>query len=665
MLALKVLTYAGTAVYIIIWLWLLIDCLRRKDFYPIFGHGPGTKVFWLVTFIFFNPILTLLYLIFGRWARPTARSSVLRSALIVVPVLLVILFFHLPGRTGSRPREMARESPGGEMETKDRRGLFVEAQAATIQARDSMNSYSTVSSSNEARFACRRIVIRSQSDHRLLERVGVELQKRLSELPFVEEIDYYPSGSEPEPGNRAPDVTILLDLPKLKDRKLPLNRWLVGTVSVEAAISPYGSSSFVHDSTTPPIINFSWGATLQHKSLTQGFVTKGAKYKLAAADIAKQIAGTLTKTFEGWREKHGTLPELPASFYGPYRPAPDLAFLPEEECETVQSAFGLFRHNHTIWRFLDDRDTTGVFNTVQEEMESRGWKTYTREVGPHVEGLLRLSSGTQRLEVFPQRRRRTVGMTIRIEKEKPAPEETPYIVHYREVFTDAEIDSALADLIESDASADTLLMFEDAFHRSNELRERFDELVEKRPARLAASQLALSEHFERRDEPQKARQALLSTRALLLVSPGQHNLNSNIKRVARKLDDADLATMPIPVEIYRDLGFAELDSPSASVEREVALEEPLLAFHEPPDGKVQAMSVRVGRPTKAEHEGPYVAHYVMGEGGSRSWGTASGALDAQGHWRVEHSMALSEMRAFFEVESLDNGKFRVQIRREF
>ncbi|MHC4168805.1 MAG: hypothetical protein ACYSWQ_17795, partial [Planctomycetota bacterium] len=51
--------------YHAIWAVLLIHCLLKRKFFPLFGRGWGTKIFWLITFVFRNPLLTLLYVIFA------------------------------------------------------------------------------------------------------------------------------------------------------------------------------------------------------------------------------------------------------------------------------------------------------------------------------------------------------------------------------------------------------------------------------------------------------------------------------------------------------------------------------------------------------------------------------------------------------------------------
>ena len=221
--------------FIVLWFLLLIDCVRRKEFYPIFGKGWGTRIFWLATFAFINPFLTLLYLIFGWFARPSVQPSLRRSACVVVPALAVIALLSLPlGRPGGRPITLERDPKTGQILAKGGRTLGVKANAAIIAANSAMNSSISSFSSDHTRVACRRILILNHSRHPLMERVGAELQQRLAQLPFVEEVVYLPAGKRPAEGGLAPDVAILLDSGRIKVTAIPFCRWIAASALVTA-----------------------------------------------------------------------------------------------------------------------------------------------------------------------------------------------------------------------------------------------------------------------------------------------------------------------------------------------------------------------------------------------------------------------------------------------
>ena len=85
--------YTAKILYLLVWLLLLVHCLKRKRFFPIFSDGVSTKVLWLVTFIFFNPLLTLLYIVFGVIPRPSVapgKTLLGRISSVIALILLVM-----------------------------------------------------------------------------------------------------------------------------------------------------------------------------------------------------------------------------------------------------------------------------------------------------------------------------------------------------------------------------------------------------------------------------------------------------------------------------------------------------------------------------------------------------------------------------------------------
>ena len=61
--------------YLLIWVILFVDCVRRKEFYPLMGSNRATKLFWLVTFVFFIPLLTVAYFLFGIVKKPQPQVA--------------------------------------------------------------------------------------------------------------------------------------------------------------------------------------------------------------------------------------------------------------------------------------------------------------------------------------------------------------------------------------------------------------------------------------------------------------------------------------------------------------------------------------------------------------------------------------------------------------
>jgi formate hydrogenlyase subunit 3/multisubunit Na+/H+ antiporter MnhD subunit len=93
--------YALNVLYLIIWSALLIHCLFRSEFHPILGRKWRTKIFWLLTFVFFNPLLTFVYFVLGFLLRPPkaeqrGKSIGLCSVVAIVCVCVVLALFEWP-----------------------------------------------------------------------------------------------------------------------------------------------------------------------------------------------------------------------------------------------------------------------------------------------------------------------------------------------------------------------------------------------------------------------------------------------------------------------------------------------------------------------------------------------------------------------------------------
>jgi len=637
----KALSYLAIAGYLIVWLFLLIDCIRRKRFYPVFGNQQGTKFFWLVTFIFFNPLLTLLYLVFGRFAPPDARPSVARSAFVLVPTLIIVVILHLPwSHLGKKAIVMKRDPESGAIVSEGGRRSGVEIHAAITEAKDRMNSSSTSFSSDHTRLACRRLLLVNRSSHALMERAGMEIQKLLVQLPFIEQVVYLPAGQKMPEGGLAPDITVLLEMPRIKETRFPLYRGITATVLATAGSTPYQSGSHYSDQTTPPPLEFEWRANLSHRSNVRGYESAGAKYKLVANDIAGQIGKALSKQLTDWIEKYGLMPEMPDFLYGTYRKPPDMAFLPREAIECVQSCRALMRHNQTVWRFTENRDTSVVLASIKSQMESEGWKDRDSQTSGTELRLVRMKRDTERLVVFRQQRDGIEGEWITTRQNEPEAK-MPVVVHYENLFSDEETEKAMRALLDSSAPVETVMLF-DRFLTRGSLENRYFEMLEKCPLASVSGNITLAENYQRHGEKDKARQALLRAIALLRTEENHGNYDGRIKDLARRLEEEKLTAEPVPVGIYRDLGFIEQTSASATVEREVALGEPLVLYDK--ENPLRTLSIRIKRAVGADKKnGLFALHWIEAGRNDRSWGNRGGLVGGDGRWSAS------------EVRRLGNG----------
>jgi hypothetical protein len=175
--------------YFVVWLVLLIACIRRREFCAVFSNSQRTRWFWLATFVFLNPLLTILYLIYGQFRSPQARPiHIVRDVALVI--ILAGFFVNFPGVTHLWMQPFlgrsARAVPGA-----------AEAHLAVIEARNDTNSSNSTSSSDNSRLACRHLAVILEGGSPLLHRVGSELVEQLKTIPAVESVDLQPDGKPP------------------------------------------------------------------------------------------------------------------------------------------------------------------------------------------------------------------------------------------------------------------------------------------------------------------------------------------------------------------------------------------------------------------------------------------------------------------------------------
>ena len=137
--------------YLVIWIILLLLCLRRRQFCPVIGDSAATRYFWLATFIFFNPVLTALYLIFGQIRSPRAKPN--RFTMPTVLTIAILGFFvNFPGITHLWMQPFLGRSA-------DANPRFKAHLAAISSANNTTTSISTSSRGND-RLACGQVIFR-------------------------------------------------------------------------------------------------------------------------------------------------------------------------------------------------------------------------------------------------------------------------------------------------------------------------------------------------------------------------------------------------------------------------------------------------------------------------------------------------------------------------
>jgi len=654
------LWYAFNGLYLTIWSALLIHCLLRREFYPVFGPKWGTKVLWLLTFVFFNPLLTLVYFVFGFLLKPLKteeRGKLMGfgSAVAIACIGIVLVLFEWPySRKPAEPLVVLSESGEEKPTEPNQSSSGFEVYVGTLEEKNSIHTFSTTSTEGGTRVCTRNILLLCQSPHLLLHRATLEFQKSLVRLPYVDRVAYYPFGTSPKPGGILPDVFITIDMPQFNEDNFLRGHKLKAVIKWKAGSSIFtGPSHSVHKY-MPPVVKFDIESQLEHDSKMYGVESPKAKYKLEANDISREMIKSISKQFENLLDKHGQLPKLSEMLYGSYHEPPEFSFLKDDMSELLISGRGLFKNNHTVWRFVDERGTDKAHTAYQDELINLGWEAEDRN-----KQYLRMQKGNDHIYIFRPRRRDMKSGTILwgdLEKEVS---KAPMIIHYESYLTSDQMEKAMDALLDSGMGIEDLLIFEKYFHTPQQ-SERLRSIVEQNPVHTLDGCLMLANYWADHDRQDKGRELLLRARAMQHVEK-EHNVKAQeIKSLAKKLGDEGLATVPVGDEIFREMGFVNAEKPTEPLKIERALDQPVLFYRRLADNKINTFALRIIPSREPSPSIPFRLLTVEAREDSSSSNETGGRVKSNGVWVAETSvnnLTGQNEQMQLKVESLGNKRF--------
>ena len=624
--------------YHAVWAVLLIHCLLRWKFFPLFGHGWGTKAFWLVTFIFRNPLLTLLYFIFAvmlKAEEKNQRRILAGGGMCLVFSLLAIALQLWPWQ----------------------------AQVGALKANNSITTSTSSSTSGNAKFCARSIIIRSKSRHLLIDKACRFMQERFVELPYVEEVEYRPFGAEPDDRLSAADVIVTVDAGKTTEGGFGITRKLEANVKCFVGTEPVEKFHHSHHSNSPPLIRFSMNSNLRHSSVFKGMESGKAKYKQQSESIGEQFVGAIKKQFDKWVEQYGLLPELPEYMYSREVREVEFQFLKARDTKRLYHGGGLLMNYCAVWSFEDQRPNDMAFREVRDILRQQGWSGGNEldSEGKDDRQSFAMSKGDEHMEVFRERGRRESG-GIFDGDDGDLEKKLPIIVEYSSLFTNEQIDDVMRRLFASEAALDTKLMFEN-FSSDEDVRQLLLDAVESQQVKTMDGYLLIGQHYAGRDDKAKATEALMMARAMGRAEKGHNPASNEIKALAKKIGDESLAKAEIGVEYYRRAGFMDVATLPDGAEHERTAGEPLMFYSVPADeeggenAKIKTLVLRISKVTGTEDQ--YEVETITKQGGMSSTGKRG----------LNGSVALYDStgnRKYFwlDVKELGGQRFRLTLRKE-
>lgn len=659
--------YFLSGLYLIIWSALLIHCLMRRRFYPVFGLGWGTKVFWLLTFVFFNPLLTFLYFVFGFLLRPVkVRESgedlkfpaTGGAVVALVFVGFVLVLYEWPfGGYDARPVIIRSESQDpnesfrGLEESPNHKTWRLGSQVcmpaagqgrlAMGKVRNGAQTFGSASAQSGASASVRNVMLICQNRHRLLDRVARQLQKSLVQLPDVDTVAYYPYGSRPEPGGILPDVFITVDTLEfqetafLRSRYLKgIIRWKVGSTLFEDPIRHTPRADMRVPASGGAVAAFSAESRLDHESTVVGIEGPRTKYKLEADGISDEMIKSISKQFASLLDKYGGLPKAPLTLYGTYREPPAFSFLADHETEQLVSGHGLLKNNHTVWRFAEKGTTDEALTAYRDELKASGWDCQEQS-----KDYLWMRRRNEQVSIFQEHRRDAAGGALDGSRANPSAAGTSgisMIAQYTSDFTDEQIRQAMDALLAGQTDVRMLLAFERYF--TPEQLERLRAVVEAVPAYSLDESLMLGRYWAARGQMDKGRQCLMRARALLYAEKEPDAKSQEIRSLAKKLADESLADAPMSEETLRDVSFVNAGQLTEPLKAEKGPDEPVLLYRRLGNGQFHTFALRVTRSRDASSSASYVLLVIESREGRLSSSEAAGADGPGGAWKAEFTL---------------------------
>jgi hypothetical protein len=657
--------YIYSAIYLIIWSALLVHCLFRRQFFPIFGRRWGTKALWLFTFVFLNPLLTLIYFVFGfllsrdlilvgraapqdasagadeslgtNLARsssssrsrqsdtmPGAKSppkvnqvsagraalTGLGSAAAIASIGVVLALFELPlGAGNAEPIVIG-----------------------TINAKNNTQTLSSTSAESAARVSTRNVLIICQSPGELLDLTMRGFQKSLEQLRYVSEVAYCPFGTRPKPGGRLPDVFIIANMSVVSEKSFICSQYFKAVIKWTAGSSIFAGTSASDQSGALEVVRFDIESLLEHESETFGIGSPQARYKLAADSICREMTSSISKQFENLLDKYGRMPESPRVLEGTYHEPPQFSFLKAGQAQQLVSGYGLLKSNRSVWQFTDKRGTDKALTEYRDELKSLGWER--EELG---EEYLRMQNHNQRIHIFRLHQRDSKAGTIFWSEPDKTASGAALVADYESDFTDDQMQKAMDALLNSNLGIKTLLVFEKYFHTPVQL-ERLESIIEQSAVQTLDEYLMLARYWAQRGRMGEGRASLMRARAMQRTEKSHNVRAEEIKNLAEKLGDASLAKVPLDEEIFRQVGFISTRQLKEPTKMEKAVGEPVLFYRPLRDGDLQTFALRVIRSQESSPSAPYHLLTVESRKGSSRSSENSGRVKSGNVWGADTSI---------------------------
>ncbi len=376
--------YILTAGYCVIWLFLLRKLIGTPSLFPILRNSRTTRIFWIATFLLFNPLLSVLFVIFGLMLKPTEHPVSVKATRIIGLGLTasVILIFEVPFGSTS---DNVRHWPSSKQNNPLRSDAHLDISASS-QAEINLSS----SSYGEGYFYTDRnqIVVINHSRHPILAETSRQLADHLQKLNGVELVTYYPADSSRHPSTNFPGLLIEFHEDRISGISLPFG----GMHSLDVNVSVSTPRSAITRWTTLPFASFRTHYSIGTRIAAFGIFSPTVKHHAEANELLKIISQLSRSGLNAWGN-FNQLPALPDYLYGRNQAPFSLPVQPELITMHLSGSDPLV-HQTSLIRFKPDGSPKDTFSSIQHTLEKRGWV-----VSRQSDQYLRLTRNAEELRI--------------------------------------------------------------------------------------------------------------------------------------------------------------------------------------------------------------------------------------------------------------------------
>jgi hypothetical protein len=473
-----------------------------------------------------------------------------------------------------------------------------------------------VTAAQNARFACRSILVTTRTDRPLEQAIAARVVAGLQQDDYVRQVRYRSATAEVPVGVARPDLVVDIELRDVDDDTL------LGSGEGKAELVVHvgtgmrrGSVHRTEDQPAPPRIDLDLEVTVQSTFEQGGFATPNLVFASIADELAAPVCKHFDKEFAALREQYGVQPYLPPGFAVAFRPVDerfDVARLvPEGVPVRLLAAWnGPLMHNESWWSARIDGTVQGTLEWVEAAMAEMGYqpdKVHTRSHRIY-------RAGDVVITVDAMQPRRRVGVLYRADE--PQPEVVDLSVRYRHRADRQLVAAAFEGVLGDGVAPEVLLaclakMKGDAHERG---LQRVGALELDEPSDLVLRARAR----DRAGDAAGAADDLL--RALLFadVSFDRRKQVEKVESAAKSLK-IELDRYGVAPEWLRDNGFFELQKDGEAVEATATGSEPVRCFvmSKDGDGRDVARLFAVG-PDRSSSSGEWLGSILVFDHGHTS-----------------------------------------------